>query len=430
MVAHSANLKPSSRFGPAETSILPAERLCLRNMAFALELMKQADATNQKMALEEAQKIEEWVGGEVAKFKEECCRESKLGSYLLTANTGPRKFGVQLSNRGLDKTLLEQELGCLGFQSLVITPGLHNFIIQASWQDVSEERPVKRARGVEQTCGICSESKAVIVLAPCGHVLCSGCYERQTSSLAYSLVGTMQNTLRQPQRATSRSLEAPNIECLSTDVAAEQLDNAEAKGVDLLWMNGGPVKPRHVHAMALLERLPSPACDSEDGVQILFEGEGGAWVAHGDLEEVLSVACEDATLSGKGAVIFAWAGYAQWSRTQLLGEMARGSWGWAPGGVDDVRSAIAAQLGGPSLWDSLRESQRLSWAPANELSRDFEKRFPSRDSADCPQPAAHDPQAQALSVLVNQFETLRRDTAASSDAEAAPPRRPRGCEQQ
>ena len=25
-----------------------------------------------------------------------------------------------------------QELGCLGFQSLVITPGLHNFIIQAS----------------------------------------------------------------------------------------------------------------------------------------------------------------------------------------------------------------------------------------------------------------------------------------------------------
>lgn len=223
----------------------------------------------------------------------------------------------------------------------------------------------------------------------------------------------------------SRSLEAPNIECLSTDVAAEQLDNAEAKGVELLWMNGGPVKPRHVHAMALLERLPSPACDSEDGVQILFEGEGGAWVAHGDLEEVLSVACEDATLSGKGAVIFAWAGYAQWSRTQLLGEMARGSWGWAPGGVDDVRSAIAAQLGGPSLWDSLRESQRLSWAPANELSRDFEKRFPSS-----PQPAAHDPQAQALSVLVNQFETLRRDTAASSDAEAAPPRRPRGCEQQ
>ena len=41
---------------------------------------------------------------------------------------------------------------------------------------------------------------------------------------------------------------------LHCDVTAETLREMRQEGVDVLWMNGGPVKPRHVCAIVVLQR--------------------------------------------------------------------------------------------------------------------------------------------------------------------------------
>ncbi|CAJ1347181.1 unnamed protein product [Effrenium voratum] len=195
-----------------------------------------------------------------------------------------------------------------------------------------------------------------------------------------------------------RALDAPSLECLSCRLTPDQLAAARTRGVEVLWMNGGPVKPRQVSAMAVLRRVQERLVED---VQVLLSAEG-AWVAQGSLEAVLALAEEEAALTESEEVaVLAWAGFAQWSRTQLLGEMARGSWGWCPGAVEDVR--LAARIGG--LWEDLRSGCRLQWAPSNELSREFEQRFAAQ-----PQDTQ---QVEAVTALVREFEALRRDTEPS-----------------
>lgn len=53
----------------------------------------------------------------------------------------------------------------------------------------------------------------------------------------------------------------------------------------------------------------------------------------------------------------AW-GDARWSRVQLLGELARGSWGMCRAQLGDVAGA----------WQALQESGRVVHAPKNEMS--------------------------------------------------------------
>eukprot|EP00913_Durusdinium_trenchii_P025686 g24107.t1 len=79
--------------------------------------------------------------------------------------------------------------------------------------------------------------------------------------------------------------------------------------------------------------------------------------------------------------------------------MARGSWGWCDGTLEDIKESASGT--GHGLWEHLRHhSERLSWAPSNELSRDFEQRFP-------PQRQAEDAQGEVVTALVQQFETMR-----------------------
>eukprot|EP00435_Cladocopium_sp_Y103_P000123 s2843_g1.t1 len=56
-----------------------------------------------------------------------------------------------------------------------------------------------------------------------------------------------------------RTLETPNMEGLHCDVTGDLLQQLQREGVDVLWMNGGPVKPRHVCAMTLLHHTVAPS---------------------------------------------------------------------------------------------------------------------------------------------------------------------------
>lgn len=121
------------------------------------------------------------------------------------------------------------------------------------------------------------------------------------------------------------------------------------------------------------------------------------------MASVMGAAAEDASAGGAGAkaVVFAWAGFAQWTRSQLLGEMARGSWGWGRLLPSDVASPETQ-----ALWGTLRYSDRLAWAPDNELARDF-----ARSMARAMPPTADgaDPQAEAVvAALAQQLEALHR----------------------
>lgn len=192
-----------------------------------------------------------------------------------------------------------------------------------------------------------------------------------------------------------RTLETPNMEGLHCDVTGELLQQLQRDGVDVLWMNGGPVKPRHVCAMTLLHHTAVPS----KGPSTLIAGDSGR-VIYGSLEAVLSLAQEEAEAVRKAVTVLAWAGYAQWSRTQLLGEMARGSWGWSDATTKDVQDAATGA--GVALWEELKHhSERLQWAPSNELSRDFEQRFATAPRAE------NDNQVEVVSALVQQFETMR-----------------------
>jgi len=114
-------------------------------------------------------------------------------------------------------------------------------------------------------------------------------------------------------------------------------------------------------------------------VRQLVDGEDS--IFWGTLSAVLACAEEEATLaaaagSGHTLKVLAWVGLAQWSRIQLLGEIARGSWGWCYAKASDINSAIeAVNPGAVSLWSSMRYADRLRWAPDNELSRDYDERF-------------------------------------------------------
>jgi len=211
----------------------------------------------------------------------------------------------------------------------------------------------------------------------------------------------------------SRALKVTDTEDLDGGVSREILQTHAEQGVEVLWMNGGPVKPRFITSLVIVKYLRLEQRDSlfnEHGLELLIPGAEAA--ALGPLKGSIVVAAKEAQAAAaagaaQAAVVFAWAGVAQWSLTQLLGEVARGGWGWCQSISTDLNEAAEARRDenqAQALWDELRYSERLTWAPDNEYSREFESRFPTIPPAE-QQP---DPQAAAVMAFLHQFETMRR----------------------
>lgn len=232
----------------------------------------------------------------------------------------------------------------------------------------------------------------------------------------------------------SRPLETPDVSKLEGAANEADIQECARMGVEVLWMNGGPLRPRAVTTASCVERLPLTQRQelfAQHGIrELATSSSSGQVLIEGPMTGVLAVAMEEARQSTAAAArincrhdreratpsvtVIAWAGVAQWSRTQLLGEVARGSWGWCRGTPADVSAAALVRRqpegGAANLWDALRYSDRLQWAPDNELSRDYESRFHAVPEA----PNEPDPHAEAVGALVREFEALRRGSEPSS----------------
>ncbi|RLO01373.1 hypothetical protein DYB28_007237, partial [Aphanomyces astaci] len=55
----------------------------------------------------------------------------------------------------------------------------------------------------------------------------------------------------------------------------------------------------------------------------------------------------------------------QWTRAQLLGEIARGSWGLCRADIEDLLVPVGDR------WNQLKASNRLAFAPVSEMSEDY-----------------------------------------------------------
>jgi len=78
------------------------------------------------------------------------------------------------------------------------------------------------------------------------------------------------------------------------------------------------------------------------------------------------------TTKGCNVHVMVFWGYAGWSRCQLMGEIARGSWGMCESEDADVLS-----LGGPHLWKKVYP--RMIFAPKNEMSETYNREAPAEE---------------------------------------------------
>lgn len=263
----------------------------------------------------------------------------------------------------------------------------------------------------------------------------------------------------------SRTLEAvPDVSFLKGAVPQSKLEWYAEQGLSVMWMNGGPVDPRVVTGMCMLDQLShAQRCDfrarhtdvrelrmislpeekeaNGPNGEICDKKDGEALVLCGSMGHIMEIASDALKLrrapngcspsKASRSFVLAWAGYAQWNRGQLIGEMARGSWGWCLCHPLDISHAMKFAMqsswgkGGQAnqaaneneceqnaaikepIWNDLRPSMRLSWAPENEVSREFETRFPTVGAHN----PGHSEDTQAnehAQALARQFETSIR----------------------
>lgn len=109
--------------------------------------------------------------------------------------------------------------------------------------------------------------------------------------------------------------------------------------------------------------------------------EPGGW-AFGDMQPLSQRAAALAKGEGRNGrgggrvevLLRVFFGRARWSRTQLLGEIARGSWGVAvnPNVKADELRMLPEES--DNLWQHIGESGRLIWAKQNPMRDDYERR--------------------------------------------------------
>ena len=100
-----------------------------------------------------------------------------------------------LSRKATIGQVLENGLKDFGFSEYSLSPDIHlatcdrklRFFIKVSWKNVSRdataEPPKKRLKGHTGKCQVCEEKKSLVVLAPCGHIMCQDCRDEQTKDL-------------------------------------------------------------------------------------------------------------------------------------------------------------------------------------------------------------------------------------------------------
>eukprot|EP00658_Telonema_sp_P-2_P056429 TRINITY_DN4487_c0_g1_i10.p1 TRINITY_DN4487_c0_g1~~TRINITY_DN4487_c0_g1_i10.p1 ORF type:complete len:238 (-),score=65.90 TRINITY_DN4487_c0_g1_i10:428-1141(-) len=137
---------------------------------------------------------------------------------------------------------------------------------------------------------------------------------------------------------------------------------------------GGPCAPGVGFAMAVL-RSPEQLTEflgpqgAGDGVQPVLVEEDGVLI-YGPTHKVMEHVKKEAQ-AGLNVVMLVYWGLAGWTKTQLLGELARGSWGMCKGSLQDATFVSPADMSGVTegvdLWAAVSNAERPIFAPDNEM---------------------------------------------------------------
>jgi len=107
-----------------------------------------------------------------------------------------------------------------------------------------------------------------------------------------------------------------------------------------------------------------PDLNGEVGLALRFVQDAGRWTVrlrNGDGVKVKPANLEG--LAGAHGQVYAFWGDARWSRTQLLGEIARGHWGLCRASTSDLTLPV------PERWGGLEK--RMAFAPQTAMTEDF-----------------------------------------------------------
>jgi hypothetical protein len=152
--------------------------------------------------------------------------------------------------------------------------------------------------------------------------------------------------------------------------------------------------------------------NAQQGMLLRFDRAAGRWEVRVDVSgegvRVRPVNLESAPGCGDhrhGTLMVFW-GNACWTRAQLLGEIAKGSWGMCTANTTDFTAAADKR------WPALLDSPRLAFAPISEMSEDYMHRARQQLEALAPTAAA-----AAMGQQVGEGDTERLEV--NSDAIAA-----------
>eukprot|EP01065_Artemidia_motanka_P029548 TRINITY_DN35646_c0_g1_i1.p2 TRINITY_DN35646_c0_g1~~TRINITY_DN35646_c0_g1_i1.p2 ORF type:complete len:418 (+),score=126.02 TRINITY_DN35646_c0_g1_i1:180-1256(+) len=191
------------------------------------------------------------------------------------------------------------------------------------------------------------------------------------------------------------------------------LDTRVAEGKYQLF-NGGPIAPREWVALCAVPVSELPNDHSSGDEESRLEVVCGPSSPDSALVMVVGTAGAVLALKPEHASFFS--GHAVWSRTQLLGECARGSWGVGEGTMEDALPAADAggAVAAPErLHATMLSGTRVAFAPRNEMRDAYEAaRGPARET-----PEAEEARQRRIGHLVGVFENLRRQVQASPDAQ-------------
>lgn len=177
----------------------------------------------------------------------------------------------------------------------------------------------------------------------------------------------------------------------------------EAGNVEISHHIGGPVESDLMYGVTFL--LAATTTDATGfGLTVVRDcGDQGVIVA-GEVTNLSTALKDDVILDQSRPVLVFW-GTGRWGKTQLLGEIARGSWGVTTAGFSDVFRKPDEE----SLYSGLIESGRLVFAPKNEMMRE--------EVAD----SGTDSEAEEASAIamIAQRDQLREQLAAQQERERA-----------
>jgi len=137
-----------------------------------------------------------------------------------------------------------------------------------------------------------------------------------------------------------------------------ELKSRQEKGMTLEFAHGGPCRPRIFRALALMKNQNIILDENVRNCAEVYRSEDGeTQIIWGDILELLS---KFSTIDS----LCAFSGQAEWSRTQLLGEMARGSWGTMLISETDPKD-LPPLLRATADWSALFD--KAKWAPMNVM---------------------------------------------------------------